>query len=76
MTVLDLDSILGKTIRVLKSMKVVSKEDAKAVERQGIAPPNDSNLVKGYDVKGLNSSTLNLNATTVGSSVAATISTT
>ncbi|KAK0573615.1 hypothetical protein LWI29_010937 [Acer saccharum] len=73
--ILDLNPILGKTIRALKSVKVVSKEDAKAVEKQGIAPPDDPNLAEGCDIEGLNSPGLNPNATTAGSGVAATICT-
>ncbi|KAK0601609.1 hypothetical protein LWI29_025792 [Acer saccharum] len=47
--VLDLDPILGKTLRMLKSVKVVSKEDAKAAERQGIAPPDDPEVADSID---------------------------
>ncbi|KAK0589364.1 hypothetical protein LWI29_013229 [Acer saccharum] len=47
--ILDLDPILGKTIRALKSVKVVSKEDARAAERQGIAPPDDLKVADGLD---------------------------
>ncbi|KAK0575585.1 hypothetical protein LWI29_003236 [Acer saccharum] len=47
--ILDLDPILGKTIRALKNMKTVSKEDAKATEKQGIAPPNDFTMAEGLD---------------------------
>ncbi|KAK0573048.1 hypothetical protein LWI29_002306 [Acer saccharum] len=48
-TVLDLDPILGKTLRVLKSVKAVSKEDARASERQGIASPDDPDMVECLD---------------------------
>ncbi|KAK0575505.1 hypothetical protein LWI29_001716 [Acer saccharum] len=47
--ILDLDPILGKTLRALKSIKVVSKEDAKAAERQGIAPPDDPEVADSID---------------------------
>ncbi|KAK0583351.1 hypothetical protein LWI29_036033 [Acer saccharum] len=65
--ILDLDLIIGKTIRALKSVKVISKEDAKTVERQGIAPLDDPSLAEDYDAEGLDP-----NATTTGSGVAAT----
>ncbi|KAK0571617.1 hypothetical protein LWI29_018927 [Acer saccharum] len=45
----NLDPILGKTLRALKSVKVVSKEDAKVVERQGIAPPDDPDVADSLD---------------------------
>ncbi|KAK0595161.1 hypothetical protein LWI29_004102 [Acer saccharum] len=70
--VLDLNPILGKTIHALKSMKAISKEYAKAVEKQGIAPPDDPNLAEGSDVEGLNSPGLNPNVTTADFGVAAT----
>ncbi|KAK0575592.1 hypothetical protein LWI29_003342 [Acer saccharum] len=69
--ILNLDPILGKIIRALKSVKIISKEDAKTAEKQGIAPPDDPNLAKDYDTEGLDP-----NAATAGSGVAATVSTT
>ncbi|TXG51243.1 hypothetical protein EZV62_023767 [Acer yangbiense] len=47
--ILDLDPILGKTIHALKSVKVVSKEDARVAERQGIAPPDNPEVADGLD---------------------------
>ena len=75
MIVLDLDPILGKTIQASKSMKVISKEDAKADEKEGISPPDDPSLAEGCDAKGLDPLGMNPNATTAGSGVAAIIST-
>ncbi|KAK0570880.1 hypothetical protein LWI29_007909 [Acer saccharum] len=68
--ILDLDPILGKMIRALKSVKVISKEDAKTAEKQGIAPPDDPSLAEDYDNEGLN-----LNTATTGSGVAVIVST-
>ncbi|KAK0574252.1 hypothetical protein LWI29_020431 [Acer saccharum] len=48
-----MDPILEKTIWALKSVKVISKEDAKTAERQGIAPPDDPSLAEDYDAEGL-----------------------
>ncbi|KAK0571258.1 hypothetical protein LWI29_013306 [Acer saccharum] len=67
---LDLDPILGKMILALKSAKVISKEDTKTAEKQGIAPPDDPSLAEDYDNEGLN-----LNTATAGSGVVATVST-
>ncbi|KAK0596764.1 hypothetical protein LWI29_018741 [Acer saccharum] len=47
--ILDLDPILGKTLRALKSVKVVSKKDAKATERQGIVLPDYPEVADGLD---------------------------
>ncbi|KAK0605896.1 hypothetical protein LWI29_031911 [Acer saccharum] len=64
--ILDLDPILGKTIHALKNMKTISKEDAKATEKQGIAPPDDSTMAEGLD-----SLVPTRNAATAGSHVTA-----
>ncbi|KAK0577456.1 hypothetical protein LWI29_033167 [Acer saccharum] len=57
-------------IRALKSVKVISKEDAKIAEKQGIAPPDDPDLAEEYDNEGLN-----LNTAIARSGVAVTVST-